>query len=57
MSSAHMGATKFECEWCPKTFNNNSNYRKHKLKMHPKELGQAESHVKEDQEIYYEEIE
>lgn len=56
MSSAHMGVTKCACEWCPKTFNNNSNYRKHKLKMHSKELLQAESSAKE-QEIYYEEIE
>lgn len=53
MSSAHTGVTKYACSWCSKTFNNNSNFRKHKLKIHPKEL---ELSVKGYQ-ILFEEIE
>lgn len=56
MSSAHTGLTKYACLWCSKTFNNNSNFRKHKLKIHPKELEESES-SKKGYQILFEEME
>ncbi|CRL05319.1 CLUMA_CG018230, isoform A [Clunio marinus] len=42
ISSLHTGVHQYSCEWCPKKFFNNSNFRKHKLKLHQKEIEDIE---------------
>lgn len=56
MLSVHLNVRKYQCQWCSRTFNNNSNYRKHKKSAHPLELEQIEGKSKEnefDETEYY----
>lgn len=36
--SVHTEIKAYKCEWCPKTFSNGANCRKHKKEAHPTQL-------------------
>lgn len=60
VASVHTGVSKYSCPWCPRTFFNNSNLRKHKLKLHLNEVLEEENPKNEgilEDEIIVEEAE
>lgn len=50
MLSVHLNIKKYHCLWCDRAFVNNSNFRKHKLTVHPIEMAEHEKNIKEDEQ-------
>lgn len=40
--SLHTEIRAYACDWCPKTFSNGANCRKHKKEAHPAEVNEAD---------------